>query len=54
MFIVWLTSGDGFELDAALLERTPRPRAGATERLGTVRIGEATAAAAALGVPAAT
>lgn len=52
VFIVWLTSGDGFELDAALLERTPRPRAGATERLGIIRIGEATRAAAALGVPA--
>ncbi|MDB5045598.1 MAG: LmbE-like protein [Deinococcus sp.] len=52
VYIVWLTSGDGFEVDAALLERTPRPRAGATERLGVVRIGEATRAAAALGVPA--
>lgn len=52
VYIVWLTSGDGFELDAALLEHTPRPRGRASESLGSVRIGEATRAAAALGVPA--
>ncbi|WP_219722085.1 PIG-L deacetylase family protein [Deinococcus planocerae] len=52
VYIVWLTSGDGFELDAALLEHTPRPRGRASESLGAVRIREATRAAAALGVPA--
>ncbi|WP_216318935.1 PIG-L deacetylase family protein [Deinococcus aestuarii] len=52
VYIVWLTSGDGFELDAALLERTPRPYGRASESLGSVRIREATRAAAALGVPA--
>ncbi|GGO34172.1 PIG-L deacetylase family protein [Deinococcus humi] len=50
--IVWVTSGDGFELDSALLGRTLRPRLGATEHLGQRRMGEASAAAAALGVPA--
>ncbi|MDV6375352.1 PIG-L deacetylase family protein [Deinococcus arenicola] len=50
--IVWLTSGDGFELDSALLDRTFRPRLTATENLGRRRMNEAAAAATALGVPA--
>lgn len=50
--VVWLTSGDGFELDGALLDRTLRPRVSATEKLGLRRMDEATAAAAALGIPA--
>ncbi|OLV20345.1 Glycosyltransferase [Deinococcus marmoris] len=50
--IVWFTSGDGFELDSALLDRTLNPRQNATENLGRRRMNEAAAAAAALGVPA--
>lgn len=52
VFVVWLTSGDGFELDSALLDRTLRPRLTATQNLGRRRMDEAAAAAAALGVPA--
>lgn len=52
VYIVWVTSGDGFELDSALLDRTFRPRVAATERLGRRRMNEAAAAAATLGVPA--
>ncbi|MFK7601486.1 PIG-L deacetylase family protein [Deinococcus sp. SM5_A1] len=52
VYIVWVTSGDGFELDGALLDRTFRPRLVATEKLGRRRMDEAAAAAAALGVPA--
>ena len=51
VFIVWLTSGDGFKVAAALSERTIRPtRSGSLTRLGERRMGEARAAAAALGV----
>ncbi|MBZ9712038.1 PIG-L deacetylase family protein [Deinococcus multiflagellatus] len=53
VYVVWLTSGDGFELDAAALGRTARPHGGATERLGARRMAEARAAARVLGVPAA-
>ncbi len=53
VYVVWLTSGDGFELDSALLDRTFRPRRVATENLGRRRMNEAAAAAAVLGVPAA-
>ncbi|MEW6421490.1 MAG: PIG-L deacetylase family protein [Deinococcota bacterium] len=49
--IVWLTSGDGFELDAVLHEHTPHPRGRALEQLGQDRIAEATRAAGVLGVP---
>ena len=51
VFIVWLTSGDAFEFDAALTERTLEPRGAGLERLGERRIGEARAAAQALAVP---
>ncbi|WP_019586219.1 PIG-L deacetylase family protein [Deinococcus apachensis] len=51
VWVVWLTSGDGFELDAVLLDRAPRPSGPQLAGLGTRRIGEATRAAGALGVP---
>jgi len=49
--IVWLTAGDGFELDAVVTERTWHPRGAALERLGLQRLSEAHAAADRLGVP---
>lgn len=51
VWVVWLTSGDGFELDAVLLDRAPRPARDKLTGLGERRIGEATRAAARLGVP---
>jgi LmbE family N-acetylglucosaminyl deacetylase len=48
--IVWLTSGDAFELDAVLFERTLRPHGKNLRRLAEVRIAEARAAMATLGV----
>lgn len=51
VFIVWMTSGDGFKVAAALSGRTIRPtRTGGLARLGELRMGEARAAAATLGV----
>lgn len=52
VFIVWLTSGDAFELDAVLTERSVRPGGAGLQRLGERRIGEAKDAAKVLGVPA--
>jgi LmbE family N-acetylglucosaminyl deacetylase len=49
--VVWITAGDGFELDAMLVERTLWPGAPAMRRLGARRLQEARAAADALGVP---
>lgn len=51
VYIVWLTSGDAFEFDAALTERTLRPGGEGLRRLGVRRVGEARAAAHVLGVP---
>lgn len=51
--IVWLTSGDGFELDAVLTDHTLRPTGLDLKEYGATRMGEARAAAQALGVPAA-
>ncbi len=51
VWVVWLTSGDGFEFDAILLNRSPRPGRAAMARLGERRMGEARAAARVLGVP---
>ena len=48
--IVWITSGDAFELDAMVVERTLRPRAAGLERLAVMRMNEARAAASRLGV----
>jgi LmbE family N-acetylglucosaminyl deacetylase len=47
--IVWITSGDAFELDAFVVEHTLRPHAG-VERLALTRMTEARSAAARLGV----
>ena len=51
VYVVWLTNGDGFEWDAVLSERRPRPQAAAMRRLGLLRMLEARRAAAVLGVP---
>lgn len=50
VYIVWLTSGDGFELDGVLVEDQLRPVGEGMLELGEKRIGEARAAAAILGV----
>lgn len=50
VWIVHLTSGDGFELDAMTVERTLRPRGAPLINLGRLRMEEARAAAALLGV----
>jgi LmbE family N-acetylglucosaminyl deacetylase len=50
-FIVYFTSGDGFELDAVLLERAARTLPAESLALARRRMGEARAAARALGVP---
>ncbi len=49
--IVWITAGDGFELDALLVERTVSPGSGTMLRLGRRRLQEGRAAADTLGVP---
>ncbi|HXR18897.1 MAG TPA: PIG-L family deacetylase [Steroidobacteraceae bacterium] len=49
--VVWLTAGDGFELDAMLVEHTLWPGGSAMRRLGAERLREAHAAADRLGVP---
>lgn len=51
VYIVWLTSGDGFEWDVQLVERTLRPRGLASLELGRLRMREARSAAEILGVP---
>lgn len=51
VWIVHLTSGDGFELDAMTVERTLRPRGAPLVNLGRMRMEEARASAAVLGVP---
>ncbi|MGH8259471.1 MAG: PIG-L deacetylase family protein [Steroidobacteraceae bacterium] len=50
--IVWLTSGDAFELDARWVERTLRPGQAGLRKLGLRRMREARTAATRLGVPA--
>ncbi len=49
--IVWITAGDGFELDALVVEHTLSPGSGSMQRLGKQRLREAHAAADTLGVP---
>ncbi len=51
VYVVWLTSGDGFEWDTALLDRTLRPSPKDHRDLGLRRMGEARAAAERLGLP---
>lgn len=48
--IVWLTSGDAFELDAMVVGRTPHPGKRGLERLAIRRMAEAKVAAGRLGV----
>jgi LmbE family N-acetylglucosaminyl deacetylase len=50
--VVWVTSGDAFELDAVLVERTLRPRGANLRRLAAARIREGQCAASLLGVAA--
>jgi LmbE family N-acetylglucosaminyl deacetylase len=50
--IVWLTSGDGSELDSLIIERALRVHPEKMRDLAQKRMGEARAAAAILGVPA--
>jgi LmbE family N-acetylglucosaminyl deacetylase len=49
--IVWVTSGDGFTLDAMVVEKKVRPRASAYHELARRRIAEARSAATSLKVP---
>ncbi len=51
--IVWLTSGDGSELDLLIIEKTLRMHPEKMRDLAARRMREARAAAAVLGVPAA-
>jgi LmbE family N-acetylglucosaminyl deacetylase len=49
--VVWITAGDGFALDAMVVEHTLWPREANMRQLGMLRLAEAGAAAAELGVP---
>lgn len=51
VWVVWLTNGDGFELNAALLDRSPRPNGRQMIRLGEHRIREARSSMRVLNVP---
>jgi LmbE family N-acetylglucosaminyl deacetylase len=51
VYVVWFTNGDGFEWDAILLSRTPRPGPQTLRRLAATRQAEARAAARVLGIP---
>jgi LmbE family N-acetylglucosaminyl deacetylase len=48
--VVWVTSGDGFEVDAMVVERSLRPRASGLESLARMRMAEARKAMTVLGV----
>jgi LmbE family N-acetylglucosaminyl deacetylase len=52
VYVVWITGGDAFELDALVVQHHLRERGRGLERLGLRRLGEARAAAMRLGVPA--
>jgi LmbE family N-acetylglucosaminyl deacetylase len=49
--VVWLTSGDAFQLDAGMVERRLHPGVAGMRELGVRRMQEAREAATALGVP---
>ena len=53
VMIVWVTSGDAFELDAMVVERTLKPWGANLRRLAEARMREGRCAASVLGVPAA-
>ncbi|MEP7314633.1 MAG: PIG-L family deacetylase, partial [Pseudomonadota bacterium] len=48
--IVWMTAGDGFELDALVVERHMHLKGSGLERLGLMRMNEARGAGRVLGV----
>lgn len=50
--VVWVTSGDGFEVDAMVVERRLRTRGTGLQSLARMRMAEARAAMSVLGVPA--
>jgi LmbE family N-acetylglucosaminyl deacetylase len=50
--VVWVTSGDGFELDAVVVERTLRPKGAKLLQLAEARMREGECAAQSLGIPA--
>jgi len=52
-YVLWFTSGDGFEWDTTLVEHTLRPLGPASIELGNRRMLEARKAAGILGIPAA-
>jgi LmbE family N-acetylglucosaminyl deacetylase len=49
--VVWLTAGDGFEVDAFIVERHLRLKGRGMQRLGNTRVAEAFSAAGILGIP---
>ncbi len=51
VYVAWMTLGDGFQWDAALLDRTLRPTPKDLQALALRREDEAKAAARALGIP---
>lgn len=51
VWVVWMTSGDGFEFDAIYLDRRPRPGGPSLIKLGERRVQEAASAARVLGIP---
>lgn len=51
VYVTWITSGDGFEFDAALEGRQLRPTAGSFRKLALRRMQEARSAAAVLRIP---
>ncbi|TSA79520.1 PIG-L family deacetylase [Deinococcus detaillensis] len=51
VYIVWVTAGDGFEVAAALSQRTLKPSIHDMRALGQLRTNEAHRASAVLGVP---
>ncbi|MEO8306730.1 MAG: PIG-L family deacetylase [Pseudomonadota bacterium] len=50
--VVWLTAGDGFEVDALLVEHRLRLKGSGMQKLGQARVAEAFRAAQILGIPA--
>jgi LmbE family N-acetylglucosaminyl deacetylase len=49
--VVWLTAGDGFEVDALIVERHLRLKGRGMQKLGQWRVAEAFSAAEILGIP---
>jgi len=49
--VVWITSGDGFEVDAMVVERSLRPHVRGLQSLARMRMAEARKAMEVLGVP---